>query len=251
MAAALTLSGCTTDSQPKHPGGLSRASRSVPLNCGDYIGTHPPVPGRKVVLGVVALPTSSAGPALRTARTADPSLPRLFAKTGLLIKSGTYFEIVVAARADDRLGIGWGSAATPGKAVVVRNRSDVGLPGRWIAYAGGYWLQHPACVTLRVRTATQAQSVHLGLANHAPDRLLHPSHLLRRWRRGVRSCRWLGVRPSLAGFTLPGLRSLRARPASLLVSKRSHGPNRALRLRACIASAGRRSVPAMIGTAGP
>src|SRR6266436_6437678 len=82
--------------------------RSVPLNCGDYIGAHPPVPGLKVVLGVVALPTSSAGPALQTARTADPSLPRLFAKTGLLIKAGTDFKIVVPARADDRLGIGWG-----------------------------------------------------------------------------------------------------------------------------------------------
>jgi hypothetical protein len=146
----------------------------VPLNCGDYIGAHPPVPGLKVVLGVVALPTSSAGPALQTARTADPSLPRLFAKTGLLIKAGTDFKIVVPARADDRLGIGWGSAATPGKAVVVRHCSDVGLPSRWVAYAGGYWLQHPACVTLRVRTATRAQSVHLGLGTPCPGQAPPP-----------------------------------------------------------------------------
>ena len=117
-AAMLTITGCTTGSQPPHPGGPSQGSPpvtsgtastdSVQLDCGEYIDAHRPVRGLQVVLGVVALPTSSAGPALGTARTGDPSVPRLFAKTGLLIKAGTDFRIVVPARAGDRLGIGWG-----------------------------------------------------------------------------------------------------------------------------------------------
>lgn len=144
------------------------SSHSVVLDCGNYIGAHRPVAGLKVVLGVVALPTSAAGPALQTALVGESSMPRLFAKTGLLIKAGTDFQIIVPARAGDRLGIGWGSAATPSKAVVVRHCPDEGLPVRWLAYAGGYWLDHPACVTLQVRTATKQESVHIGLGTPCP-----------------------------------------------------------------------------------
>jgi len=178
-AAVLALSGCTPDSQPTRSEGSSHGtpsrtsgaapSHSVLLDCGDFIGAHPPVRGLQVILGVVALPTSAAGPALQTALTGDqPSSPRLFAKTGLLIKAGTDFQIVVPARAGDRLGIGWGSAATPSQAVVVHHCADEGLPGRWLAYAGGYWLDHPACVTLQVQTADRRQSVDIGLGTACP-----------------------------------------------------------------------------------
>ncbi len=183
-AAMLTITGCTTGSQPPHPGGSSQGSppvtsgtaptHSVQLDCGEYIDAHRPVRGIQVVLGVVALPTSSAGPALGTARTGDPSVPRLFAKTGLLIKAGTDFRIVVPARAGDRLGIGWGSPATPNKTVVVSHCPRERLPSRWLAYAGGYWLDHPACVTVQVRTATQSQSVHLGLGAPCPGQAPPP-----------------------------------------------------------------------------
>ena len=120
VAALLALSGCTPGSQPRHPpgspsGSASRTSGATPrgsvlLDCGDYIGAHPPDSSLQVILGVVALPTSAAGPALQTAPTGgQPSSPRLFAKTGLLIKAGTDFQLVVPARAAgpvrDRMGL--------------------------------------------------------------------------------------------------------------------------------------------------
>ena len=188
-AALLVLSGCTAGSRPVSSAPSSEASPSpasgalsghaVALDCGDYIGAHPPVKGLQVVLGVVALPTSTAGPALQTALTGDsPSSPRLFAKTGLLIKAGTDFQIDVAATAGDRLGIGWGSAATPSRAVVVRHCAAPGLPSRWLAYAGGYWLDRPACVVLQVRTATRRTLVHIGLGTPCPGQRPppQPSH---------------------------------------------------------------------------
>lgn len=143
-------------------------NRSVLLDCGDVIGAHPPTAGLEVVLGVVALPTSAVGPALQTSLDREPPLPRLFAKTGLLVRAGTDFRIVVAAPAGDRFGIGWGSAAAPSKAVVVHHCSGKGLPGRWLAYAGGYWLDRPACVRLQVRTAARQKSVQIGLGTPCP-----------------------------------------------------------------------------------
>ena len=179
VAALLALSGCTPGSQPRHPpgspsGSASRTSGATPrgsvlLDCGDDIGAHPPDSRLQVILGVVALPTSAAGPALQTAPTGgQPSSPRLFAKTGLLIKAGTDFQLVVPARAADRFGIGWGSAATPSQAVVVHHCADDGQPSSWLAYAGGYWLDHPACVTVQIRTAERRQSVEIGLGTPCP-----------------------------------------------------------------------------------
>jgi hypothetical protein len=179
-ACLLALNSCSADS---HSGSLepSRVSGSVGtagvaggsgpvqhLDCGDYIGTDPPDPSLQVVLGVVALPTSKAADsALQTALTGDHSLPRLFAKTGLLVRTGADFQILVPAGSRGRLGIGWGSAATPSKAVVVHS-SAAGISGTWMHFAGGYWLDHPACVALQVQTAQKSATVHIGLGAPCP-----------------------------------------------------------------------------------
>jgi hypothetical protein len=139
------------------------------LDCADYIGTDPPATSLQVVLGVVGLPTSmAADSALQTALTGDHSLPRLFAKTGLLVRRGTDFQILVPSGSGGRLGIGWGSAATPSKAVVVSDCSAAGMHGHWMHFAGGYWLDHPACVALQVRTAQKSETVHIGLGTPCP-----------------------------------------------------------------------------------
>ena len=182
-ACLLALTSCSTDARsepagppshgPQAPGTsvVSGRNGSVEhLSCDDSIGTaHPPVPGLQVILGVVALPTSTAGPALGTSRTGQTSsIPRLFAKTGLLVRAGADFRIVVPQGSGRRLGIGWGSSASPSKAVAVSHCPRAGLPGNWIAFAGGYWLNHPACVALQVQTVQETKTVHIGLGTPCP-----------------------------------------------------------------------------------
>ncbi len=75
---------------------MARDSASSVLTCGNYIDTDAPPASFQVVLSVVALPTSPNYPALQTIRTGDGNHPRrLFAKTGLIIKARTSFELIV------------------------------------------------------------------------------------------------------------------------------------------------------------
>src|ERR1700712_2101789 len=66
--------------------GVSQAVQQ--LDCEDIIGAQLPTSDSQIVLGAVALPTSSAGGrALQTFRTIGRrSEPRLFAKTALLVR---------------------------------------------------------------------------------------------------------------------------------------------------------------------
>jgi len=137
------------------------------LKCGDYIDAQPPPPDFQIVLGVVALPTSPSHAALGTsAGGPDPSL-RLFAKTGLVIKAGTNFELIVPDQPADHLAIGWGQNSTPSRRVIVANCPD-GRHTGWLAYPGGYWLSAPACVSLIVRASGKDQFVHIGLGTPCP-----------------------------------------------------------------------------------
>src|ERR1035437_5946594 len=78
------------------PGSSGPIESSVDLECRNYIDHDPPPPDFENVLGVVALPTSSRAAALQTSRTPGADSPvRLFAKTGLVIRAGTTFELVV------------------------------------------------------------------------------------------------------------------------------------------------------------
>jgi hypothetical protein len=177
---AVTSCSTTSGSEPSEPsshGSGSPGTSVVPgrsgsvehVDCNDSIGAQRGVSGLQVVLGVVALPTSSSGPALQTSRTGQtPSIPRLFAKTGLLVRPGTDFQISVPPGSGRRLGIGWGSGALPSKTVVVTHCPRAGSSVKWIAFAGGYWLDHPACVALQVQTAQKTRTVHIGLGAPCP-----------------------------------------------------------------------------------
>jgi len=181
---AMLLAGCTSGGVAPGPGkagpsatsGRSPAQPPSPaaapagepvLACGDFIdGNALPAP-LQVVLGVVALPVSPGYPALGTSLSGDGSGPlRLFAKTGLVIRPGTTFELIVPARFADRLRIGWGSPGTPSQRVVVSNCPNPG--GGWLAYAGGYWVDHPACVPIIVRAGGNQQEVHIGVGTPCP-----------------------------------------------------------------------------------
>jgi len=151
------------------PTGLSASSATpaaeVALDCGSFIGGHAPPASMQVVLGVVALPASPRYSALQTSLSGDGPL-RLFAKTGLLVKPGTTFELIVPAPFTSRLGIGWGSPATPGDRLLVDNCAGTG--GGWVAFAGGYWVDHPACVPVIVRAGGKEQQVHIGVGTACP-----------------------------------------------------------------------------------
>jgi len=72
--------------------------------------------------------------------------------------------IVISAR----LSIGWGGApAAPSHRLLVPNCANPGDAG-WLAYAGGYWIDHPACVPLIVKAGGKQQQVHIGLGIACP-----------------------------------------------------------------------------------
>ncbi len=157
-----------TPARPAVPSTSSAApaAESV-LNCGSFIGNSTQPAPFRVVLGVVALPASPGYQALATSLSGDgPGAPRLFAKTGLLIRSGTTFELTVPARFTSQLSIGWGTPGPPSHRVLVHNCAGPG--GGWLAYAGGYWINHPACVPLTVTVGGRQQQVHIGVGTACP-----------------------------------------------------------------------------------
>ena len=163
--------GKTGPATPDRPDGLSTSSATPAaesvLDCGSFIGSNARVAPLQVVLGVVALPASPGYPALGTSLSGDGNGPlRLFAKTGLLIRPGTTFELIVPARFTSRLSIGWGAPGTPSHRLLVGNCAGKG--GGWVAYAGGYWIDHPACVPIIVRAGGKQQQVHIGVGTACP-----------------------------------------------------------------------------------
>jgi hypothetical protein len=119
-----------------------------------------PPGGYQVVLEAVALPTATAQPAaLQTAVSgeADPEA-RLFAKTGLLVRGGAAFEIIVPDEARPGFSVGWGSPAVRARAVTVACDGD-----GWLAFAGGYWVSEVGCRPLLVRTSGLEATVEIGV----------------------------------------------------------------------------------------
>jgi hypothetical protein len=177
VAACLLLAACTSGHRPTPTAAGNASTPDSPsetshpasvadsvLKCGNSIDDHPPPASFQIVLGVVALPTSPRYPALQTGLTGDKSVPRLFAKTGLIIKAGTSFDVVVPRQARGHLGIGWGgSPATPRRQVLIRNCAKAAGNSDWLAYAGGYWIDHPACVAIVVKAQGQQERLHIGL----------------------------------------------------------------------------------------
>ncbi len=136
------------------------------LPCADQIGTDAPPASFETVLGVVALPASPRYGALQTSRSGSAGSQRLFAKTGLVIKAGTTFDLVVPDGTS--LGIGWGSGpTTPSRRLHISACPSAGGDG-WLAYAGGYWTNRPACVPLIVAAGGRQQQVRIGLGTPCP-----------------------------------------------------------------------------------
>jgi hypothetical protein len=174
----------SSGSATREPG----AAPSATLTCSDAIGSDLPPRDLAVVLGVVALPTSEASRfALQTALSGerDPAA-RLFAKQGLLIRTGVSFEIVVPDEVASRFAIGWGSPARRTRDLVVGGcpsgscAADHGSAicdssSAWLAYPGGYWVQQVGCLPLLVRAAGREQRALIGVGAPCPGQRLPPA----------------------------------------------------------------------------
>jgi hypothetical protein len=140
------------------------SSATERLHCGDFISTSPPPRDYSVVLNVVGLPTSPQSRALQTARTRDvPPAPRLFSKTGLLIRADSKFSLLIPHR--ELLWIGWANGpAQPHRRVIVSGcPTPSGTRSHWLAYPGGFWVQAVGCYSLIVRSSRRQQLVWIGL----------------------------------------------------------------------------------------
>jgi hypothetical protein len=124
------------------------------------------------VLGVVALPTSPASRALQAFDSGDPAAPALFAKTGLLVRTGHPFELAVPVDRQNRVGIGWGNALDfqPSTRFAVPSCPDTYGTG-WVSYPGGYWADRPLCLPLTVRAAGRSQVVQIGIGLACPGQV--------------------------------------------------------------------------------
>ena len=166
-AASVLLVACAGGGRPKS----QLVSQHLPsLACGQYIDTRAPTPDYTIVLGVVAMPTAPRSSALQTGTWGSPDpATRLFAKAGLLIRTGRRFVLAIPPAWAGRLRIGWANGpARPGPGLVVNCHSYPGDRSGWLAYPGGFWLRHPACVPLLIKTGTRSQRVHIGLGTPCP-----------------------------------------------------------------------------------
>ncbi|MEO3924627.1 hypothetical protein ABGB07_12315 [Micromonosporaceae bacterium B7E4] len=99
-------------------------------------------------------PTGGTGPA------------RLFAKTGLVVRADSRVDLTVPADSAGRPWIGWGSPARPARAL-----HFPGCPGEsgWLAFAGGLWLDVPACVPVTVRSGGREERVRMRAGVDCPE----------------------------------------------------------------------------------
>ncbi|MEQ4302407.1 hypothetical protein ABNF97_13590 [Plantactinospora sp. B6F1] len=141
---------------------VSGGARTV-LSCAHVVDrVDAPPDGWPALAGAVAMtphrlepsPTGDAGPA------------RLFAKTGLAVRADSRVDLAVRANQVGRLWIGWGSPARPDRAL-----HFPGCPGEsgWLVFAGGVWLDVPACVPVTVRSAGREERVRMRVGADCPE----------------------------------------------------------------------------------
>ncbi len=164
----------------------SRLTKTPPdsiivLLCQNVILSDPTPPSDlSIVLDRVALPTISALQANRSGDS-DPSA-RLFTKSLIMIRRGASFDIVVPDEWRGRLIIGWARQG--------RRSTHIRVPGcrpthtlnpiretsdDWLAYAFGFWVSEPACVSLIVRAGQAESTVRIGLGASCPGQGPAPS----------------------------------------------------------------------------
>jgi hypothetical protein len=181
VATALLLTACTAGTErsaapagSSTPGSStpSRTTSSAPASTGDQPVADTTSIICELVLDAVALPTRPGYSALQGADSG--STPRLFAKTGLLVRAGVESRVELPASVASNVGIGWsGWPAQPSRTVVVPACPDLEGTG-WLTFAGGYWADQPLCLPVDVRAGDRQQRVEIGIGTPCPGQAPPP-----------------------------------------------------------------------------
>jgi len=167
VVASLWNSGAVAGAAP------AGATSTPVLPCASQIdASAAPSPQLTTVLGQVGLPLRDALGTVLLPNEPNPNA-RYWAKTGIDVRAGASFEIVVPPAWRGRLSIGWGGVRQVTRLRVaacrwMSGRSQSSPAGPWLGFAGGYWVRSPACVALVVRAGHQTRDVRLGIGAPCP-----------------------------------------------------------------------------------
>jgi hypothetical protein len=149
--------GCGDDPGVLPPPPSASAGGMPAAGCPDTIA-HEDDPGEayQVIAGVVAVP--AADRVLEPSEQPSGQGPtRLFAKWGLLVRSGATVDLSLLPGWADRARLRWGNTdIEPAAAVRVVACPD---DGTWSVFAGGTWVIEPDCVPIRIVTATGPEAL--------------------------------------------------------------------------------------------
>jgi hypothetical protein len=148
-------SACSSSAPPKPA--VSHLA-TADLVCADFVGTAAPDHGMQVIDGVIGLPSTRV-PALQASLTGDSGATRLFSKNGLLVRAGADITLTVAD--PDHQSIAWGKPGTTTKRLVIRG-CHTPAGDRWIAFAGGYFVDRPGCISVIVAHGAFTKAVKIG-----------------------------------------------------------------------------------------
>ena len=158
----LSVSGCAR-SKPLEKGS------PVELRC-DAIQFAPPEGMTKFAVEV-ALPAAPRHSALQTSRQLDTNgHSMLFAKTGLWFR-GTSAMTISIKKGPSNARLEWGG--TGGRAVMTPSNCR-GEGEGWQTLIGGYWTEHPACLTLEVSSDGTNQEALIGVGLACPGQVSPP-----------------------------------------------------------------------------
>ena len=166
----VVLAGCTHGQSPQtqKPAPSRQPTSVTQFDCADHIPGQAPPRSYRVILGAVALPVWPAGGVQQTATDGANDAPRLFAKSGLMVRVGVASTITVQAPAHRVARIGWrNSSVTPTRSVQIPACTSEGS-ARWLAFPGGFWVDRPTCVRVTVRTATAAATERVAVGARCP-----------------------------------------------------------------------------------
>ena len=145
---AMALAACGSKPAP-------RPSPSAAPGCTDSAGRLNAVgDGYRVVDGLVAIPDDRVFPVAPSGEKAPAA--KLFAKWGLLVRTGQTVEISVKSGA---ALVGWGAPGVP--AASVRITACWEGSQAWTAFAGGTWVAAPACVPIAIRAGGKTEDARL------------------------------------------------------------------------------------------
>jgi hypothetical protein len=140
---------------------LAVSGPATALACRDAVQllAAPPA-GWTVINGAVALPAERT---LRGATSGDRNPNRaLFAKTGLVVRAGTAFDVVAAAPDDGPVEFAWGSPGTP-TAHLHTDGCTAPAATPWLAFAGGFYVPSYRCAAVVVATPGGQRAATIGI----------------------------------------------------------------------------------------